>query len=166
MVERSICIANNSSSNVNYCISQLPPQTYIPPPGSALINYSMKSPNSTTSQFPDYSGSTATTNHPLGSVNQQITTAASNQQLTMSQAPPGSNPYPPIPMIDTSKSFTQNSQIVNEAPLTDLISLSEKTTIPKSKLSPVQSQLLAYTVPQSVPSKKQSTSYNQSVPKS
>ncbi|XP_054016683.1 uncharacterized protein LOC128897055 isoform X1 [Hylaeus anthracinus] len=87
------------STPPSYPLPQLPPQPYIPPPGSASIHYPqfqakpcpVQYPTFTVpqnAQQPIYANATAPTS----------STAKQTQQFMVpqaSQAPPGSNPYPP-----------------------------------------------------------------------
>ncbi|XP_070157688.1 uncharacterized protein Upset isoform X1 [Polyergus mexicanus] len=87
-------------------LQQLPPQPYIPPPGSASIHYPQFQNNKSGAvQYPNFaiSPQTTVTQQPIysTSVPSQAGGAASKQVQQQflvpqaSQAPPGSNPYPP-----------------------------------------------------------------------
>ncbi|XP_066601637.1 uncharacterized protein upSET [Prorops nasuta] len=84
----------------------LPPQPYIPPPGTSVIHYSQFQ-NKTCSQFPAYPATPATTSPTFSNTPVQ---SPSNKQTSpflvpqTAQAPPGSNPYPPqfIPPTTTA----------------------------------------------------------------
>lgn len=101
-----------SSTPPTYPLPQLPPQPYIPPPGSAPIHYppfqsksapvlypSFTLPQITTAQQPVYGN--AVTSQATG-VNSKQTQQPFLIPQT-SQAPPGSNPYPPHLTVPTIK---------------------------------------------------------------
>jgi len=85
-------------------LPQLPPQPYIPPPGSASIHYPQFQSKPGTVQYPNFAIPPPTTSQPpvFGTAPPSQATAVGKQtQQTpflvpqASQAPPGSNPYPP-----------------------------------------------------------------------
>lgn len=89
-----------SNSPVTYSLtqsSQLPPQPYIPPPGSASIHYSAFQNKPTLVQYPKFSSATPqlATQPNCSSAMPPPATAEPVQQFLVPQAPPGSNPYPP-----------------------------------------------------------------------
>ncbi|XP_014489459.1 PREDICTED: uncharacterized protein LOC106752340 isoform X3 [Dinoponera quadriceps] len=88
--------------------SQLPPQPYIPPPGSAPIHYppfqskpvpvlysGFPLPQITTAQQPVYGGGVVMSQAATGANNSKQQQQPFLMPQTSSQAPPGSNPYPP-----------------------------------------------------------------------
>ncbi|XP_072762299.1 uncharacterized protein Upset [Anoplolepis gracilipes] len=86
-------------------LQQLPPQPYIPPPGSASIHYPQFQSKPGSVQYPNFviPPQTTTTQQPIygTAVPSQAGGAASKQVQQQflvpqaAQAPPGSNPYPP-----------------------------------------------------------------------
>ncbi|KAG5309703.1 KMT2E methyltransferase, partial [Acromyrmex insinuator] len=83
---------------------QLPPQPYIPPPGSASIHYPQFQSKPGTVQYPNFAIPPPTTSQqPMYSTAASSQATAVNKQTQptpflvpqASQAPPGSNPYPP-----------------------------------------------------------------------
>ncbi|KAK0097786.1 hypothetical protein PV326_013728 [Microctonus aethiopoides] len=79
---------------------QLPPQPYIPPPGSASIHYSQyQTKLSLPGQYPSYTVPGQTITPPVYPVVQSAASTSSSIQATpqflVPQAPPGANPYPP-----------------------------------------------------------------------
>ncbi|XP_011257810.1 uncharacterized protein LOC105252212 isoform X2 [Camponotus floridanus] len=87
-------------------LQQLPPQPYIPPPGSASIHYPQFQSKPAPVQYPNFAmppQTTSSTQQPMygPAVPSQAGGAASKQVQQQflvpqaSQAPPGSNPYPP-----------------------------------------------------------------------
>ncbi|KYM94912.1 Histone-lysine N-methyltransferase MLL5 [Cyphomyrmex costatus] len=83
---------------------QLPPQPYIPPPGSASIHYPQFQSKPGTVQYPNFAVPPPTTSQqPMYSTTASSQATAVNKQTQQppflvpqaSQAPPGSNPYPP-----------------------------------------------------------------------
>ncbi|XP_071640254.1 uncharacterized protein Upset isoform X2 [Temnothorax longispinosus] len=85
-------------------VPQLPPQPYIPPPGSASIHYPQFQSKPGTVQYPNFAVPPPTTSQqPMLSTaapSQAIAVGKQTQQTPFlvpqaSQAPPGSNPYPP-----------------------------------------------------------------------
>lgn len=98
-----------STNPTSYPIQQLPPQPYIPPPGSASIHYSQFQTKPPTLQYQNFpAASQQTIGGPTTSLtvetNQLSTTTQQPQQFLIPQAPPGSNPYPPqyVPQIITT----------------------------------------------------------------
>lgn len=86
--------------------SQLPPQPYIPPPGSASIHYPQFQNKSSTPQYSSFTMPSQSTAQPTvysAAASAQQTSSTVNKQTQQqflvpqvsSQAPPGSNPYPP-----------------------------------------------------------------------
>ncbi|XP_032683308.1 uncharacterized protein LOC116849840 isoform X2 [Odontomachus brunneus] len=106
-----------SSTPPTYPLPQLPPQPYIPPPGSAPIHYppfqsksapvlypSFTLPQITTAQQPVYGN--AVTSQATGVNSKQTQQQQQPQPFLIpqtSQAPPGSNPYPPHLTVPTIK---------------------------------------------------------------
>ncbi|XP_063991595.1 uncharacterized protein LOC135170030 [Diachasmimorpha longicaudata] len=72
---------------------QLPPQPYIPPPGSAPIHYTPLPGKATSSQ--QYQNFTTPNPPPTASPSGATNAAKQSPQFLIPQAPPGSNPYPP-----------------------------------------------------------------------
>lgn len=110
-VEKPTILVNSNCNSIGYSTTQLPPQPYIPPPGSTLMNYSTETPNSTLTQLTDYSvlETFKIPNHLTISMNQSATIMDTKQQSTISQAPPGSNPYPPTQTAATSQNKISQS---------------------------------------------------------
>ncbi|KAL0106313.1 hypothetical protein PUN28_016201 [Cardiocondyla obscurior] len=85
-------------------IPQLPPQPYIPPPGSASIHYPQFQNKPATVQYPNFAIPPPTTTqqsmYATATPTQTTAVGKQTQQAQFlvpqaSQAPPGSNPYPP-----------------------------------------------------------------------
>nr|XP_033327266.1 uncharacterized protein LOC117220916 isoform X4 [Megalopta genalis] len=103
-----------SSTPPGYPVPQLPPQPYIPPPGSASIHYPQFQAKPCPVQFTNF---TVPQNAPQP-VYANAQTSSNKQQPQQqflvpqaSQAPPGSNPYPPqfIPPTTTAVSISKFS---------------------------------------------------------
>lgn len=106
---------NSSVSNTSpgYPLPQLPPQPYIPPPGSAPIRYPQFQSKPAPVPFPSFTLPQSTGQPTYGTVASPASAVGSNnskqpQQPFLvpqaSQAPPGSNPYPPqfVPPVATA----------------------------------------------------------------
>lgn len=119
-------------------LQQLPPQPYIPPPGSASIHYPQfqsKVPGPV--QYPNFAippQTTSTTQQPMygTAVPSQAGGAASKQVQQQflvpqaSQAPPGSNPYPPPQFVSPSPVATATT-----AATASVSATTTGTTVPK-----------------------------------
>lgn len=77
---------------------QLPPQPYIPPPGSASIHYPQFQTKPCPIQYPNFTVPQSTSQPVYANAAPQASSTKQPQQFLVpqaSQAPPGSNPYPP-----------------------------------------------------------------------
>ncbi|KAF7995176.1 hypothetical protein HCN44_004648 [Aphidius gifuensis] len=82
---------------INFTSTQLPPQVYIPPPGTATLNYSHLN------DVENYQNFTILTQQQLSSassstevqINDCHSTELQSTEFLVPEAPPGSNPYPP-----------------------------------------------------------------------
>ncbi|XP_014206668.1 uncharacterized protein LOC106638130 isoform X2 [Copidosoma floridanum] len=116
--------STDTASGINYPVMQLPPQPYIPPPGVPLYHcpeYLPKSnaksdvvqhpiilqEQSTLPALPTLKIKESSTLPVLKGVNQQKQTclelSSTQNQISMPQAPPGSNPYPPLKFSGVSQ---------------------------------------------------------------
>ncbi|EFN88544.1 Histone-lysine N-methyltransferase MLL5 [Harpegnathos saltator] len=136
---RKVSPPHSSVSNTppTYPLPQLPPQPYIPPPGSAPIHYppfqskpapvlysTFTLPQITTAQQPVYGG--AVTSQATG-----VNSKQSQQSFLIpqaSQAPPGSNPYPPHLTVPTITKFTSATPPPPPPPSSTSTSTSTSTT--------------------------------------
>lgn len=100
--------ALTNQSTLTFSSSQLPPQPYIPPPGSASTNY----PHLTGQNYQQSSSSLI---YPATS----SVTVETTGQFLVPQAPPGSNPYPPSQFVPGT------SGTIEPPPPSDLIDPSQ-----------------------------------------
>lgn len=88
---------------------QLPPQPYIPPPGSASIHFPNFQSKPVTVQYPTFVIPQAVS-QPVYANNvaasQPLVNIQQTQQFLIPQAPPGSNPYPPQFVPSSSSPLT------------------------------------------------------------
>ena len=91
---------------MTYPLQQLPPQPYIPPPGSASIHYSQFQTKAPPIQYQNFPPPQTIGTTPVLSVETNQLSTIQPQQFLIPQAPPGSNPYPPqfVPQIMTNVS--------------------------------------------------------------
>ncbi|XP_026667382.1 uncharacterized protein LOC108622569 isoform X3 [Ceratina calcarata] len=111
-------IPTMSNTPPGYPLLQLPPQPYIPPPGSASIHYPQFQAKPCPVQYPNFTVPQNSTQPIYANVSpgQASATKQSQQQFLVpqaSQAPPGSNPYPPqfIPPTTTAVSIPKYSSV-------------------------------------------------------
>ncbi|XP_076300170.1 SET domain-containing protein upSET isoform X2 [Lasioglossum baleicum] len=103
-----------TSTPPGYPVPQLPPQPYIPPPGSASIHYAQFQAKPCPVQYPNFTVP-QTAPQPVYANAQTSSNKQQPQQQFLvpqaSQAPPGSNPYPPqfIPPTTTAVSIAKFS---------------------------------------------------------
>lgn len=89
-----------SNTPPGYPLPQLPPQPYIPPPGSASIHYPQFQAKPCPVQYQNFTVPQNATQPSAVYTNAAPQTSANKQTQQFlvpqaSQAPPGSNPYPP-----------------------------------------------------------------------
>ncbi|XP_017787501.1 PREDICTED: LOW QUALITY PROTEIN: histone-lysine N-methyltransferase 2E [Habropoda laboriosa] len=106
-----------SNTPPGYPVPQLPPQPYIPPPGSASIHYpQFQSKPPCPVQYPNFTVPQSTSQPIYTNAAPQASANKQAQQFLVpqaSQAPPGSNPYPPqfIPPSTTAVSISKYSSV-------------------------------------------------------
>ncbi|CAK9826774.1 Inactive histone-lysine N-methyltransferase 2E [Anthophora retusa] len=106
-----------SNTPPGYPVPQLPPQPYIPPPGSASIHYpQFQNKPPCPVQYPPFTVSQNTSQPIYVNAAPQASANKQPQQFLVpqaSQAPPGSNPYPPqfIPPSTTAVSIAKYSSV-------------------------------------------------------
>ncbi|XP_076180605.1 SET domain-containing protein upSET isoform X2 [Ptiloglossa arizonensis] len=110
-----------SNTPPTYPLPQLPPQPYIPPPGSASIHYSQFQTKPCPVQYPNFTVPQNTSQPIYPNTAPPASTAKQTQQFLVpqaSQAPPGSNPYPPqfIPPSTTAVSISKFSSVTPPPP--------------------------------------------------
>lgn len=124
------------TTSPTYPLPQLPPQPYIPPPGSAAIHYPQYQANkSCPVQYSNFSApqTTSQTVYPniaaQGTVNKQVQFLVPQ---AASQAPPGSNPYPPqfIPSTTTTVPISKFSSATSTSGTPQVFSTSGQTQKP------------------------------------
>ncbi|XP_017754952.1 PREDICTED: uncharacterized protein LOC108547102 isoform X1 [Eufriesea mexicana] len=105
-----------SNTPPGYPLPQLPPQPYIPPPGSASIHYPQFQAKPCPVQYPNFTVPQNTSQPVYANAAPQTSTNKQAQQFLVpqaSQAPPGSNPYPPqfIPPSTTAVSISKYTSV-------------------------------------------------------
>lgn len=107
---------NVSNTPPGYPLPQLPPQPYIPPPGSAPIHYPQFQAKPCSVQYPNFTVPQNTSQPVYANATPQTSANKQAQQFLIpqaSQAPPGSNPYPPqfIPPSTTAVSISKYTSV-------------------------------------------------------
>ncbi|XP_043602642.1 uncharacterized protein LOC122576419 isoform X3 [Bombus pyrosoma] len=105
-----------SNTPPGYPVPQLPPQPYIPPPGSASIHYSQFQAKPCPVQYPNFTVPQNSSQQVYSNATPQTSANKQPQQFLVpqaSQAPPGSNPYPPqfIPPSTTAVSISKYTPV-------------------------------------------------------
>ncbi|XP_076236195.1 SET domain-containing protein upSET [Calliopsis andreniformis] len=110
-----------SSTPPGYPLPQLPPQPYIPPPGSASIHYPQFQTKPCPVQYPNFTVAQNASQPIYANAAPQMSGTKQPQQFLVpqaSQAPPGSNPYPPqfIPPSTSAVSISKYSSVTPPPP--------------------------------------------------
>ncbi|KAK2589277.1 hypothetical protein KPH14_007830 [Odynerus spinipes] len=117
------------TTSPTYPLPQLPPQPYIPPPGSATIHYSQFQTKPCPVQYSNFSVPQTTSQTVYPNIASPATVNKQVQFLVpqASQAPPGSNPYPPqfIPSTTTAVPISKFPSITSTSG-TQVFSISVK----------------------------------------
>ncbi|KOX69072.1 Histone-lysine N-methyltransferase MLL5 [Melipona quadrifasciata] len=110
-----------SNTPPGYPVPQLPPQPYIPPPGSASIHYPQFQAKPCPVQYQNFTVPQNATQPAYTNAAPQTSANKQTQQFLVpqaSQAPPGSNPYPPqfVPPSTTAVSISKYTSVTPPPP--------------------------------------------------
>lgn len=166
-------------------LQQLPPQPYIPPPGSASIHYSQFQSKPGPVQYPNFAipQTPQTTTSQQPAVPSQASGAANSKQAQQqflvpqasSQAPPGSNPYPPPQFVSpptaataTAAAAAATATATTAAAATEAtaaVAVATETTVPKfSSTTPPPPGNQVYPPPATPSGQSQKSLFNHPAP--